>query len=257
MQTEAQLLTIDRQSINGFKRIFLFPSVVIAWNMLTSYRRSGWLWAELIFVLALFGGFFFPFQGYVKYFYGVANQWLSVEAIIGTAFLANRTMKSKAYLTLARVPDRSSYIRGLALASVIVRILTFLMFIALVIIFRRLTDFSATTLIIGVPGLILNLTMLSALTIVLSAPLSSRRMFIVFLGWLAAMLYSNTSTGTVARWLSWTQLPLVPVTSVYGIGIDGIFSTFSILSIMLVVIYIFALLLLAQWLFKKKDLVLH
>jgi hypothetical protein len=110
----------------------------------------------------------------------------------------------------------------------------------------------------GALGLLLNCLILTALTVVLSVPVATRRIQIVFLAWLAAVLYSNTNPGIVAQYLSVVRIPLAPLLANYALGTTAASITgYDLLMLLLAIGYIVVLTLLATLLFNRRDLILQ
>jgi hypothetical protein len=93
--------------------------------------------------------------------------------------------------------------------------------------------------------LIVNCIVLSTLTVVLSVPIATRRIQIVFLAWLAAVLYSNSNFGPVASALAVTRIPLAPLAACFGFGTTGIVGWYGVLMVIVAVGYVVGLTLLA------------
>src|SRR5947199_5779846 len=105
-----------------FKNFWHLPSLTVARFTLGSYMRSGWILGDVVFVWLLYAIFFLEFGGNVAYFYGTAGQGLAVLAILGTVVMVQRAMSARVYLPLSRLTSRSAYIRGLVIATGVMRV---------------------------------------------------------------------------------------------------------------------------------------
>src|SRR5690348_6085262 len=116
------------QLLKGFWRL---PSLTVARFTLVSYIRSGWILGDVVFVWLLYAIFFLEFGGNVTYFFGTAGQGLGVLAILGTVVMVQRAMSARVYLPLSRLTSRSAYIRGLVVATSVMRVPFLLMLLLL------------------------------------------------------------------------------------------------------------------------------
>ena len=113
------------------KEFWRLPSLTVARFTLVSYVRSGWILGDVVFVWLLYAIFFLEFGGNVAYFFGTAGQGLGVLAILGTVVMVQRAMSARVYLPLSRLTSRSAYIRGLVIATGVMRVPLFLMLMLL------------------------------------------------------------------------------------------------------------------------------
>src|SRR5215467_1620212 len=213
-------------SFKGFCRL---PSVTVARFTLRSYIRSGWILGDIVLVWLLYAAFFFQFGGNAAYFYTTAGQGLDVLTILGTVVMTQRAMNARVYLPLARLTSRSSYVRGLILATGVLRVPLFLMLMLLALSYHQFSPpkcfigdciegATVANMTIGAIGLLANCIIISTLTVVLSRPVATRRVQIVFLAWLVAVLYSNSNLGPVAGFLAVSRIPLAPLAACYNLG---------------------------------------
>jgi hypothetical protein len=163
-----------------------WPSVTIARFTLASYVRSGWILGDLIFVWLLYAIFFLEFGGNVAYFFGTAGQGLGALAILSAVVMVQRAMNARVYLPLARITSRSSYVRGLVLATGVLRIPAFLLLLALAASYHRFSPPPCTgiggciagatpaLITIGAIGLLANCIVISTLVVTFSAPIATR-----------------------------------------------------------------------------------
>jgi hypothetical protein len=191
---------------NGLMDVWHLPTVTVARFTLRSYVRSGWILGDIVLVWLLYASFFFEFGGNVAYFYATAAEGLGVLTVLGTVVMVQRAMNARVYLPLARLTSRSAYVRGLILATGVLRVPLFLMLMLLAMAYHQFSPppchigdcIEGATIVnmsIGALGLLVNCIVLSTLTVVLSVPIATRRIQIVFLVWLAAVLYSIAISG--------------------------------------------------------------
>lgn len=109
------------------KEFWYLPSLTVARFTLVSYMRSGWILGDIVFVWLLYAAFFLEFGGNVAYFYQIAGQGLGALAVLGTIVMVQRAMSARVYLPLSRLTSRSAYIRGLMIATGVLRIPLFLL----------------------------------------------------------------------------------------------------------------------------------
>ncbi len=119
-----------------------------------------------------------------------------------------------------------------------------------------IADATFSGMTIGAIGLLVNCWILSALTVVLSIPIATRRIQIIFLAWFALVLYTNTSGNIVSTYFSWVRIPLAPLTACYNLSATGIIEWYPLLMFILAIGYIIALTALAEFLLRKRDLIL-
>jgi hypothetical protein len=230
---------------------------------LRSYIRSGWLLLDLVCVWFLYAVFFYEFGGDVPYFYSTTSQGLGALSIISTVIMMQRATKAQMYLPLARLTARGVYICGLLLATAVLRVLSFFLMLLLALGYHAhspglgIEGATISNMLPGALGLVLNCLILAALTVVLSVPIATRRIQILFLAWLAATLYSNTSVGIVAQYLSVVRAPLAPLLANYDLGTTASITGYSLLMLLLALGYIVGLTGLATWLFNRRDLILQ
>ena len=250
-----------------FKHTWRFPSLIVARFILQGYLKSGWILGDIVLVWLLYAIFYLQFGGNVAYFFGTANPGLSALAILGTAVMTQRAVNARMYLLLARLTSRTAYIRGLIFATGVLRIPTYLLLMILALSYHAFSPprcgptcidgATFSNMLLGSLGLLLNLFIISTLTVLLSRPIATRKIQIAFLAWLLCVLYSNGSMGIVAQDLAWTRIPLAPLIICYNLGTTGITSWYEGVMVLFALGYVVGLTLLAQFLFSRRDLILH
>ena len=233
------------------------PSMTVARFLLMSHLRSGWLWGEVVYVLALFAIFWNPFPGDQPYFFTTGGAGLGALAIIGTAIMTRRALSARVYLPLARLPSRDAVARGLVIASGALRVPLYLLLLALVLIFRRIDNPSAPALLIGSFGTLANCAALCALTVALSPPLATRLQRIFFLAWLVLALTPPIDFGPLPTLQAIVRGPVLPLAACYTLGGPPGFNATASWAVPLVALYTIALTLLAGFWLAKRDLILH
>lgn len=249
------------QTTIDFRRGYRSPAVTVARLTLESYFRSGWMWGEFVLALVFFAALFFPFLENVSYFYGTSTWDLSAIAVLGTTIMARQSASARAYTVLARLSTRAAYSRGLILATALMRVPLFLFMCALVLLARRLSDPTPANILIGVPGLLTINMLVSTLTVTLTSPTGTRRQRIVFLAWIAIVLFSASPIfrlpDVVINILGVTRLPLIPVGICYNIGVNSSLDSSALPGFLLVALYIAALVWLAGYWLERRELLLH
>lgn len=253
-------------SSNIIKQRWRSPTLVVARFTLRSYFRSGWLLGDIVFVWLAYAIFFLEFGGNVTYFFGTAGEALGVLSVLSTIVMTQRAMSARVYLPLARLTSRSAYIRGVILASCVLRIPAFLLLMILAMSFHRfspppcnptcIADATFGNMTPGAIGLLINCWILTALTVMLSIPIATRQVQILFLAWFALVLYTNTSNNIIATYFSWVRIPLTPLVVCYNLSTTGINGWDTLVLLLLAIGYIFALTALAVFLLRKRDLIL-
>ncbi|HEY0756272.1 MAG TPA: hypothetical protein VGD98_20120 [Ktedonobacteraceae bacterium] len=253
--------TRQNQGIERKTGLLRAPSVTVARLILASYLLSGWMWSEFVLVLVFFATLCFPFTESSVYFNGTSMFSLGSLAILGPAIMVRQATSARTYLLLARLSSRAAYSRGLMLAAAALRLPLYLYFLALVLLFHRLTDYTPDVLFWGFAGIIPATMLVSVLTVGLCPPIATRRELIVFLAWVAVMLFSFKPLIPLPAWLgellSITQLPLWPLQSSYTLSLTGHFDLSSLLGLLLSIGYALIIALVAgRWL-EKRELLLY
>ncbi|MGH7085067.1 MAG: hypothetical protein ACREFN_08770 [Acetobacteraceae bacterium] len=227
--------------------------MTIARHILSSYARSRWLWGEFVVVLAFYTLYDLEFPGTTTYFFGTAGEGLGALAIVASAILAGRATHARMYITLARLPSRGAYVRGMILAASALRVPLYLVLMVLALVTHRITGtITLGGMFWGSVGLLANCIILAALTVTLSPPIATRFAQMAFLFWLALTLFS-TSQGDILPWLA---LPLAPLAACYTLTTSG-FSGQALLALVGAAVYVVGLTALAQAWMARRDLLLH
>jgi hypothetical protein len=237
------------------------PAITIARLTLESYFRSAWMWVEFVLVLVFFAALFFPFQEDVAYFYGTSNWDLSAIAVLGAAIMVRQATSARTYVLLARLSSRASYSRGLMLATAALRIPIFLFMLFLVLLAHRLINPTADKMIVGAICVLPVTILVSVLTVALSSPIATRLMRILFLTWIAVVLFSIspifTIPSSVLNVLAIVRIPLWPISACYQVSVSGTISLTGVLGMLLIAVYIIGLALVAgRWL-ERRELLLY
>lgn len=243
------------------------PTLTVARFTLKSYIRSGWILGNIVFIWLLYAIFYLEFGGDTIYFFGTANPGLGLLAVLGTIVMAQRAVTARMYLPLARLTSRAAYIRGLIIASSVFVLPSFLLLMAMAMSYHRfspppcdptcIAGATVANMLPGGLGLVINCIVVTALTVVLSRPIATRRIQIVFLVWLLCVLYSNSGFGIVAQYLSWTRIPLAPLIVCFNLSTTGIANLYDAIMVLIALGYIIGLTLLTQFWFSKRDLILY
>ncbi len=243
-------------------RFWRLPELTVARFTLLSYLRSVWIFVDIVFIWFLYAFLFLEFGGNVGYFYGTAGQGLGVLAVVDTVVIVQRSLKTaRAYLPLSHLSSRSAYVRGLILATCVLRVPLFLLTLLLASSYHShvpvlgIQGATLANMRPGAIGLLLNCMLLATLTIVLSLPIATRRIQIVFLAWLVGMLYSNVGGTAFAHYLSVLRLPLNPLLICYNLGLNPALDGYTLLMLLLAVVYLVALTYLADFWLARQDLI--
>ena len=244
-------------SAGPLDKLWRLPSMTIARFLLMSHLRSGWLWGEMVYVLALFAIFWNPFPGDQPYFFTTGGAGLGALAVIGTAIMTRRALSARVYLPLARLSSRAAIARGLVIASGALRLPLYLLLLALVLLFHRIDHPSAPALLIGTFGTLANCVALCALTVALSPPLATRLQRILFLAWLVLALTPPFDVGPLPTLQAIVRGPVLPLAACYTLGGPPGVNPTALWAVPLVAVYSIALTLLAGFWLAKRDLILH
>ena len=257
----------ERLSYGLITPLWHSPTLTVARFTLRSYIRSGWILGNIVLIWLLYAIFYLEFGGDTVYFFGTANPGLGLLAVLGTIVMTQRAVTARVYLPLARLTSRAAYIRGLIIASSVFVLPSFLLLMAMAMSYHRfspppcnptcIAGATFANMLAGGLGLIMNCVVVTALTVVLSRPIATRRIQIVFLIWLLCVLYSNSNLGIVAQYLSWTRIPLAPLIVCFNLGTTGIANWYDAVMVLIALGYIIGLTLLAQFWFSKRDLILY
>ncbi len=264
------------QKIDGFSAARLFsalkafwqsPSLTVAGFTLMSYIRSGWVFIDILWIGLLYVALFLNFGGTVSYFYNIGGFGLIAITVLSTALMTRREMNARLYLPLARLISRAAYVRGLILATSVLRVPLFLLLLFLAMFYSGGTPHLCTPVCIegatwsnmlaGAIGLLANCVVVSTLTVTFSPPIGTKRRLAVLLIWILAVLYSNTGRNSVATFLSFTRIPLIPLSMAYSFGSNGTIGGSGLLALFIEALYVLGLAWLAQYWLSRRDLLLH
>lgn len=244
-----------------FKVLWHMPDVTVARLTLESYFRSGWMWLEFVLVLLCFAALFFPFRVYTAGFYGTSNLALGAIAVLGTAIMVRQATGARTYLVLSRLSSRASYSRGLMLATALLRVPLLVLMLGLVLITGQLIDPAAGPLLIGIIGLLPNCLLLAILTVALSSPMATRLKRIIFLAWLALVLFAQSPLSwlpdTVISVLRVASVPLLPLIACYNISVTGTIGLADASGLIMEGVYMVVLALIAGYWLERRDLLLY
>src|SRR5438067_2108996 len=124
---------------HALRKFWRLPSLMVARFTLVSYIRSGWILGDVVLVWLLYAVFFLEFGGNVAYFFGTGGQGLGALAILGTVVMTQRAMSARVYLPLSRLTSRSAYVRGLVIATGVMRVPLFLLLMVLAMSYHRVS----------------------------------------------------------------------------------------------------------------------
>jgi hypothetical protein len=228
---------------------------------LESYFRSGWMWAEFVLVLVFFAALFFPFMEDVSYFFGTSNWDLAAIAVLGSAIMVRHSTGARTYTLLARISSRAAYSRGLMLATAVLRVPIFGLMLLLVLLAHRLINPTADRLLIGAIGVLPNTMLVSTLTVALSSPIGTRLKRILFLAWIAIVLFSISPIfavpGSFINILGIVRIPLWPIAACYNVSVSGIIGLTGILGLLLEGAYVVGLAMIAGYWLERRELLLY
>ncbi len=257
--------TTQTTSSGALTRFWRLPTLTVARFTLRGYVRSGWILGDIVFVWLAYAIFYLEFGGNVSYFFGTAGEAMGVLSILSTIVMMQRAMRARMYLPLARLTSRAAYIRGVIVATCVLRVPAYLILMLLAMSFHRFTpppcnplciaDATFSGMLLGSIGLLVNCWILCILTVLLFRPIATRLLQIVFLVWLALVLYTNTSVNIVATYFSWVRIPLAPLTTCYNLGTIGVVDGYSVGMFLLAIGYIVMLTAFVEFLFRRRDLI--
>ncbi len=241
------------------------PTLTVTRFTLRSYVRSGWILGDIVFIWLTYAIFYLEFGGNVAYFFGTASEAMGVLSILSTIVMTQRAMSARVYLPLARLTSRSAYIRGVMLATCVLRVPAYLLLMMLAMSYHNfsppscnplcIADATVGSMTLGSVGLLVNCSMLAILTVLLSRPIATRLIQILFVAWLALVLYTNTSNNIVATYFSWVRIPLAPLAACYNLGTTGTIDWYGVLMLIIAIGYIVGLVALVEFLLRKRDLI--
>ena len=133
--------------------------------------------------------------------------------------------------------------------------------LVLVLLTHRLINPTAYKIFIGAIGVLPVTILVSVLTVALSSPIATRLMRILFLTWIAVVLFSIspifTIPSSVLNVLAIVRIPLWPISACYQVSVSGTFSLTGVLGMLLLAVYIIGLAFVAgKWL-ERRELLLY
>lgn len=261
MQETQRTTNTSIDPMEAFRSFWRTPSVSVARLTLESYFRSGWMWAEFVLVLVFFAALFFPFPEDVPYFNGTSNWDLGAIAVLGTAIMVRHSTSARTYVLLARLSSRAAYSRGLMLATAALRIPIYLFMLLLVLLAHRLINPTAGPLLFGAIGLLPNTMLVSVLVVALSSPIATRLQRILFLVWIAVVLFSISPIfqlpDAVINVLGIVRAPLWPIAACYNVSITGTLGLPGLLGLLLEGVYVVGFALVAGYWLERRELLLY
>ena len=95
-------------------------------------------------------------------------------------------------------------------------------------------------------------------TVILSLPVATRKIQIIFLAWLATALYvaENNRDGSTA-FLQFIHAPLAPLSACYNLGQNSTINGSEFMLVLLAILYIVILVYCAESLLARRDLLLQ
>jgi hypothetical protein len=147
------------------------------------------------------------------------------------------------------------------LAAAALRIPIFLFMLLLVLLSHRLINPTTEKMIIGAIGVLPTTILVSVLTVALSSPIATRLIRILFLTWIAVVLFSISPIfiipSPVLNVLAIVRIPLWPISACYQVSVSGTISLTGVLGMLLIAVYIIGIVLVAgKWL-KRRELLLY
>jgi len=219
------------------------------------------MWAEFVLVLVFFAALFFPFMEDVPYFYGTSNWDLGAIAILGASIMVRQATSARTYVLLARLSSRASYSRGLMLATALLRIPIFLFMLLLVLLAHRLINPGVNEMLIGALGVLPNTILVAVLTVALSSPIATRLKRILFLVWVAIVLFSISPIFQLPdpfiNVLGIVRVPLWPISACYQVSVSGTIGLPGILGLLLEAVYVVGLAIIAGFWLERRELLLY
>ena len=147
------------------------------------------------------------------------------------------------------------------LAAAALRIPIFLFMLLLVLLAHRLINPTADKMFIGTLGVLPTTIFVSVLTVALSSPIATRLMRILFLSWIAVVLFSIspifTIPSSILNVLMIVRIPLWPISACYQVSVSGTIGLTGMLGMLLVALYIIGLVLVAGMWLERRELLLY
>lgn len=205
------------------RRDDLTQQLRIADGIIARYLRSGWFASEMVGIVGLFALCFgAPFDG--AYFYRIAGLALGLFALFATYVLDHAVAPPQMYLRRSLRTVGHPTVAPLVLAALITRVVSLILLLSLVLIFRRFDSVEPLAVVAGAVGLLANCALIATVAVACSTPYANRGVQLGMLVWLVAAL-ATYSPGTIWSSLpvvSWVlRLPLLPFAMCYDFGVTG------------------------------------
>jgi hypothetical protein len=147
------------------------------------------------------------------------------------------------------------------LAAAALRIPIFLFMLLLVLLAHRLINPTEEKMFIGALGVLTTTILVSILTIALSSPIATRLMRILFLSWIAVVLFSIspifTIPASILNILAIVRIPLWPISACYQVSVSGTIGLSGVIGMLLIAVYIAALAFIAGMWLEHRELLLY
>ncbi len=147
------------------------------------------------------------------------------------------------------------------LATAVLRIPIFLFMLLLVLLAHRLINPTADKMLVGAIGVLPNTILVSVLTVALSSPIATRLKRILFLVWIAVVLFSISPIFTlpvsIMNVLAIVRIPLWPISGCYQVSVSGTIGIAGVLGILIEAVYIIGLALIAGYWLERRELLLY
>jgi hypothetical protein len=147
------------------------------------------------------------------------------------------------------------------LATALLRVPLLVFMLGLVLITGQLIDPAAGPLLIGIIGLLPNCLLLAVLTVALSSPMATRLKRIIFLAWLALVLFAQSPVfwlpEAVISVLCVASVPLLSLIACYNISVTGTIGLTGALGLVVEGVYVVALALIGGYWLERRELLLY
>jgi hypothetical protein len=131
----------------------------------------------------------------------------------------------------------------------------------LVLVAHRLINPTVEKMFIGALGLLPTTLLISVLTVALSSPIATRLMRILFLTWIAVVLFSISPIfslpSSVLNVLEIVRIPLWPISACYQVSVSGTIGLTGVVGMLLIAVYILGLALVAGMWLERRELLLY
>ena len=260
MQSEISTLPDSpRPNVEGptqWQPLFSLPAWEIARFTVLNYLRSGWIMLDIVLVFTVFSVFFTNGELSADQFFSLALPSMALLSLLGSAILTQRTLKANLYLQLARLSSRAIFIDGVMLATALLRIPLYLLLLVFTFfIHHHIQGLTVAGFLLGSLGILLVMMLCAMLTVVLSRPIATRIIQIIFLVWIVIVLYTSVYLSPDLRhYMQIFQLPLYPISACYQFALHGTIDIWGWLGIVLLLLYMLVFVLAARYWFARRDL---